>query len=581
MKMLISQEMSEESKSWQGLPNVVAKLMGLDAVPQQQLDVVMLGAHSKDYSKRILSHSGKPTQYWAHECDFLDKQLKWKAHDDESHNDYRDFYEIRKEYQRMNSLTEELPQRGIYSEKEEKKKMKLVRQKFMEAKRLATNEKLCQSKEFQDAVDVLSSNKEFFLKFLQEPNALVSKHLYELQSICAPPETKRITVLKPSKMVSLEKFPIRGKKNDYPIKRPAQVVQETYLNYDADKYDNQPTQIVVLKPNAGKMCQIKSSVSVASSLPGILHGENTSEAELSRSGESRQVVQENIFHIHRKLMDDWGDEILTSAALGNKTPFNKSVESYNDFEVMSPNTWHSRDSVNVCGSPFSSSSFSRKSYSLDSSVCREATKRLSERWAMMASSGASQQGRCSQRSSNTLAEMLALSDTKKSIKNEEGDERGVGTSSILDKRDIDMPVYLQRSKSLPASSTGYDKRTSLEPLDHEARNTNSLKEPTKKSAASSFKGKFSSFFLSRNKRMNKDKYSPSQSSEELPSSASHAAESSVSAYPHKMVTHSVNQYAKDSQLGECLSPVLGFSDRSFPDLTGMGQKQGVVPQEVY
>ncbi|KAF5959438.1 hypothetical protein HYC85_000647 [Camellia sinensis] len=52
--------------------------------------------------------------------------------------------------------------------------MALVRQKFIEAKRLATDEKLRQSKQFQDVLEVLSSNKDLFVKFLQEPNSLFS-----------------------------------------------------------------------------------------------------------------------------------------------------------------------------------------------------------------------------------------------------------------------------------------------------------------------------------------------------------------------------------------------------------------------
>ena len=53
------------------------------------------------------------------------------------------------------------------------KKMALVRQKFMEAKRLSTDERLRQSKEFQDALEVLSSNKDLLLKILQEPNTFI------------------------------------------------------------------------------------------------------------------------------------------------------------------------------------------------------------------------------------------------------------------------------------------------------------------------------------------------------------------------------------------------------------------------
>ncbi|XP_031404907.1 uncharacterized protein LOC116213909 [Punica granatum] len=583
MKMLIAQEMSKEIKSKHGPSNVVAKLMGLDALPRQQHDSLMQRSQSKDYSHRILSHSGEPAQYWPQEHNFLDEGMKWKAHEYEDHGDYRDVYEIRKESRKMNSLRDKSPLRGMYSEKETRKKMELVRQKFMEAKRLAANEKLCQSKEFQDAVEVLSSNKEFFLKFLQEPDALISKHLNKLESICAPPETKRITVLKPSKMVDLEKFPTQGKKNDYPIKRPAQVVQETYLAYDIDEYANQPTRIVVLKPNAGKMSEIKSSISVASPTPRILLGESPLEAEDYRIDGSEEVVEENTCYMHRNSMGDRRDEILMSPAFGDEISFNESddqcaLESFSEYEGVSPNSRHSWDCVNGSGSPFSSSLFSRTSYYPDSSVSREAKKRLSERWAMMASSRGSLEGRRSRRSSNSLGEMLALSDMKKSVVNNgEGNEREeVSATNNWDKGvAIDMPVSLQRSRSLPASSTDYGQRN-LEVLGSAANKTNSLKEPTKKSATS-FKGKVSSFFFPRNKRSSKDKCTPSRSTEESQSAPADIPQSSVPAYPHDKVSYYANQFAEDTQLEECSSP--DFPRRRSPDTTEMGQKPGVVFQK--
>lgn len=575
MKMLIAEEMSKEIESKHGSPNVVAKLMGLDALPQQQHNVGMQMAQSKDHSRHILSHSGVPAEHWHQEHDYLDKRMKWKAHEYEDHSDYRDVHEVRKEYKRTNSMREKSPQRGMYTEREIKK-MELVRQKFMEAKRLAANEELCQSREFQDAVEVLSSNKEYFLKFLEEPNALISKNLYEMESIFAPPETKRITVLRPSKVIELEKFPTRGKKNECLMNRSGQVIQETYPRYDADDYANRPTQIVVLKPNAGRMCEMKSSFSVTSTSPNILHGENTFEAEDYRIVASREEVEGNIFHMQREFVGDQRDEALMSF---EKSENQYASGSFNDLEVMSPS--HSWDCVNGIDSPFSSSSFSRTSHTPDSLVCREARKHLSERWAMMASSGGTQ-GRCSQRSSNTLGEMLALSDTKKYvINNEECNAREVCTTNVADKGNaINVPANLQKSKSLPASSVEYGQKIYFERPVHEACKNNSFKEPMKKSAASSFEGKVSSFFSPRNKRSSKDKCFPTRSTEESESAVSDTPEHSVPAYHHSDVTYYVNQFGEDSDLGECSSPRIGFSGRSFSYLSKMQKNQGVAPKEV-
>ncbi|KAI4341622.1 hypothetical protein MLD38_026321 [Melastoma candidum] len=89
-------------------------------------------------------------------------------------------------------------QKGRQSRSKHEKKMDLVRQKFVDAKRLVTDEKLRHSREFHDALEVLSSNRELFLSFLQEPYSLFSGNLYKFQSL--PRETKRITILRPSKV---------------------------------------------------------------------------------------------------------------------------------------------------------------------------------------------------------------------------------------------------------------------------------------------------------------------------------------------------------------------------------------------
>jgi hypothetical protein len=59
-------------------------------------------------------------------------------------------------------------------EPSKERRMSLVRQKLVEAKRLASDEKLDQSKEHNDALEVLNTNKDLFLKFLEEPNPLLS-----------------------------------------------------------------------------------------------------------------------------------------------------------------------------------------------------------------------------------------------------------------------------------------------------------------------------------------------------------------------------------------------------------------------
>ena len=66
-RSLIDQEMSKEGGSKHNPPNVVAKLMGLDAFPHVQPDSAAQRNHARGYSRRSLSHSGIPLGSWQQE----------------------------------------------------------------------------------------------------------------------------------------------------------------------------------------------------------------------------------------------------------------------------------------------------------------------------------------------------------------------------------------------------------------------------------------------------------------------------------------------------------------------------------
>ncbi|XWS47076.1 hypothetical protein CRYUN_Cryun14cG0122300 [Craigia yunnanensis] len=613
MKMLIAQEMSKEVESKHKPPNVVAKLMGLDALPRQQHNLAAQRCHSKGTSRHSLSHSEIPVEGWERDQGFSDKQMQCEVNLCQELNKYKDVYGIWQQSPRT-IYARDSPQKGRYNDNVNEKKMALVRQKFMEAKHLVTDEKRRQTKEFQDALEVLSSNRELFLKFLEEPNSTISQHLYNFQSLTLPPETKRITVLRPSKMVDKEKFAGIGKKGDKQTKKPAQMSQ--VIGWDrnntacsppfpcpkVDEYTSQPTRIVVLKPSPGKTQDIKTVASPSSSSPIILHGEDFYEGpEDDNARESREVAKEITRQMRENLMGHWRDEtslssVFSNGYIGDDSSFNRSeengyaVENLCDSEVMSPTSRHSWDYINRFGSPYSSSSFSRASRSPESSVCREAKKRLSERWVMMASNGSSQEQRHVRRSSSTLGEMLVLSDTKKSVRseeegsNKEQEPRG-STSCIasnLNKEEStsDSPQNLLRSKSVPVSSTVYGARHNVEISDPEAGREQVSKELTKaKSMKSSLKGKVSSLFFSKNKKKNKEKSSGSQSTDESPS-ATPGTPGSPIIHPRK-ISNDASQCVNDSCIQECLSPVLGglTSKTPLPDLTGMRQKQGMISVE--
>ncbi|XP_038897602.1 uncharacterized protein LOC120085607 [Benincasa hispida] len=579
MKMLIDQEMSKDAESKIAPPNVVAKLMGLDTLPEQ------VGSAANKTPSRGSQSTAKESRL-ALECtELVDHHLE-KGALCQIHQSSVDVYGIWQQCLKTNNDREKLHY-GSFDKSIDEKKMALVRQKFTEAKRLATDEKLRQSKEFQDALEVLSSNKELFVKFLQEPNSLFSQHSFQLCSLPTSPEKKCITILRPSKLVGSENISEAGKRCEKQMKKPAQVCHSTACDKSGNvrtlpnqKFDEyvQPTRIVVLKPNIGKNHGVKPLVTQQPcSSPNKSSGNFYEEVEDVEVPESREATE-----ISEQLSEDQmghrRDETLISSLFsngytGDESSFYKSDNEYaggvlSDLELMSPSSRHSWDYVNKFDSPYSISSISRISCSPESSVCREAKKRLSERWSLMALNANSQEPRHIRRSSSTLGEMLSLSDQKKPIepidqRTNEEEERGEFASCLstdFSKEDIrNSPRSLQRSKSAPVSPL----------MSTTADVTTEKASPTK--VKLSFKGKISSLFFSRNKKLTKEKRNASQCKEELDTSVVETLGASLP--PGRVGDASC---VNNSRLEECSSSALCESSGTSPDLTS---KLGVVSLE--
>ena len=547
VKMLIDQEMSE-MVSTKNPPNVVAKLMGLETLPHQLPDSSVQRNNIRSYPKSRAANYGMSLGC-REQSGFLEEGMKCEVNECSNQKEYKDVYEIWQQSPQTNYIRERETKKGVESEIVTDRKMALVRQKFVEAKRLATSEKLRQSKEFQDALEVLSSNKDLFVKFLQEPNSLFTQHLKELQSIPPSPETKRITVLRPSKVFRDERFSDFEKKNYRQLRLPAQrtsaILDKSDPRFSPTPTINrtneyavaaQPTRIVVLKPSPGRNHDVKAMVSSPGSLPRVVQEESFQEGFEDDVKESRKFAR----NITQKMCDNLSghrrDETLLSSVFsngytGDESSFEKSendyaVETLSDLEAMSFSSHHSWEYVNRYSSPFSSSSFSRISCSPESSVCREAKKRLSERWAMMTSRGNYQEQRHVRRHSNTLGEMLALSDAKKSIiTDNEVNEHKTGELEPYFNSDENIecldgsPTTLVRSKSVPGSSALIG-GLNLEASDLVIGKTDDPKLLAKpKGVKSSFNEKVSSLFFSRNKKTSKEKRGGSQTKDESQSSS--------------------------------------------------------------
>ncbi|MCL7050324.1 hypothetical protein MKW94_028603 [Papaver nudicaule] len=479
IKKLLAEELTKEMDSRRRSPSVIARLMGLDVPPPEQPTHKQEKKFSESYQRRTAS------------IGFVDKN---SSHDARSFRtniretqEFKDVYEVFETSQAVKHGNSAGPKETT-SSKVSEAKMEYIRQTFMDVKRLSSDEKLQHSKELHDALNVLDSNKDVLLKFLQEPDSLFTRHLYDLQGVPPPPPSGQITVLKSSNAHShnYEKWKLEREqwRNDTSYCRKS--LQDGGISHSPNKHNVRhsskaskvrpekneasllPTRIVVLKPNVGTLQKPSRLVSFPNSSEDLqsAHGKH-------RSSENRVVEMKD------RRLSSKEIEVLKHKAHGSREiakeitrQMRNSVRSSSSTKVRSVSGGYCGDnrsrtsSVNDSADDSDVRNWKSKyspltSYSTESSVSREAKKRISERLKM---TNGSQILRRPSRS-NTLGEMLAMPDREtRSANQEDNSDRlawndGVakwGTPLGISSRDGWKDEYarsLPRSRSLPSSST--------------------------------------------------------------------------------------------------------------------------------
>ncbi|CAN6276229.1 unnamed protein product [Urochloa humidicola] len=530
LNVVLAKEMSKELESKKKPPNVVARLMGLeDDLPGQEPTLKYAKRNlKKGHLNGNLAERNSLQQHQEQHNSSMTARDIHGGHKETVH--FKDVYEVSEEPLRTYHLQDQTFPRAMPSRSKRDIRMEIVRQKFMEAKRLATNEKLLHSKEFQEALEVLSSNRDLFLQFLEEPNSTFSKQFAGLHRSPSPPQTKRITVLKPNKSVENEgRREIRthriNEENEHVMPRTHRRSHSAEVNF------SQPTRIVVLKPSPGK-----PSRTMARLTPRADPDQPTEQTVFFGGLEDDNYLPDSLHQRDESLLSS----VYSNGYGGDESSFSRSEVDYideedsnlSDSEIVSPVSRHSWDHIKRYNSPYSGSTLSRTSRSPESSVIREAKKRLSERWASVAYNEINQEQMQLPRSSSTLGEMLSLRGAKKEV-------RGMGSvsssrpcngeneltlqatciSTFVEKEEDgqNSPKNLARSKSVPVSSSMFDNIAPNAPSSNtEACTTPSVvtRSESDKGKSSSFKGRVSSFFFPKSRKQSKEKITLSASSDE-------------------------------------------------------------------
>ncbi|KAK8561823.1 hypothetical protein V6N13_149028 [Hibiscus sabdariffa] len=436
MKKLLAEEMSKENESRRRSPSVIARLMGFDGLPPKQ------PRHNQ--RKRMESSQPKVQKSGA----FYSRPSSRKRSKD-GHG-FKDVFEA---LDASEVETGGCSLQGTASSMLSDVEVPFIQKKFMEAKAISMDGKLKHSEKFSDAVEVLDSNTDVLLKFLQKPDSLFTKHLNDLQGATPQSHCGRISAMKSSHTLKNQNDCLGQKaERETQMKHHTKSAQQhqdhlsqsyrRYTAYSRLKVPNVqleenngpaivPTTIVVLKPNLGK--PHNSTGTASSPCPShhypsgsvgnsVNFGVQNEEAELwgeknvhqdigfstHNSRESRKIARE----ITRQMKNRFSNgsiKISTSRFRGYAGDSNScdvsGSKSENDSDITTVsytnsigwNKQHRRSS----------------SLSSDSSLSREAKKRLSERWKLI---------RRSQEidlisSGSTLGEMLAISDNEVSPAN--------------------------------------------------------------------------------------------------------------------------------------------------------------------
>ncbi|KAK9273249.1 hypothetical protein L1049_018056 [Liquidambar formosana] len=143
-----------------------------------------------------------------------------------------------------------------------------INQKFVNGEHLAEDGKNHHSKEFMDALETLISNKELFLKLLQDPNSLLMKHIQNLQDALVEKDEKsqslagsNLSKKEPGNSRKSEELVNRKRNKFFRRKMKSQEISQS-----SEIENSQPSnRIVILKPGPAGLRNCETETSLGSS----------------------------------------------------------------------------------------------------------------------------------------------------------------------------------------------------------------------------------------------------------------------------------------------------------------------------
>ncbi|XP_044981975.1 uncharacterized protein LOC123448980 [Hordeum vulgare subsp. vulgare] len=399
MKKLIDEEFSKDVNARHTSPGAVGRLMGLDSLPTSS------GTHSQHRSRR--NHAHRTPSFISH-----DRYVPQRRKNDEM-PEVKDVFEVmdvmgvkahRSPRGRNGNAT------SIF-DATEKANLDFIRHKFMDAKRLSTNESLQMSEELNETLDALVSNKDLLLEFLEKR---------DLDS--ASSNANCITILKPSKRNQFidadniysqdngtESFFHKQNEVKHSMRKPhtklsSQSPREDsgLLRQKLSRSSHQeisdkracPTRIVVLKPSFEKAQGLEGSFGLPHEIPYSDYRRHTAcqcagmwspyTDEASQVSPGDPETSGHIKKGSREIAREVGKQMR--AARGHVVQQDTStILSDESSQIVSSlaklkNSERVHRSFELCDGWASPSFNTSPAHSNDTSVINEAKKQLSSRW---------------------------------------------------------------------------------------------------------------------------------------------------------------------------------------------------------
>ncbi|GAB2300512.1 hypothetical protein Dimus_034555 [Dionaea muscipula] len=484
MKKLLAAEMSRDVDS-RRRPSVIARLMGLDGFPPPKQD------EHKQHMRTCDNHHLKTASTLCHK---YSKPFECQSHmrNSKEQEQFKDVYEVA-ESSRI--LGEGCQLQVFSSSKHSQDEMASCREKFIDVKQLFSYERFHDTKELNDALEVLDCNRDLLLKFLDQPDSEFAKHLHYLhdarEHLLGRDRGMKSSAFKHNiNAIGCQSGWEDSRKIDISFSHEHQdslhrrfchvhgANSQKFPHLPANKKKDPssiPTNIVVLKPNLAKLhssSKQDSSHNVLSDFEACKE-KDTRHGDIDLWGKTRLHDGLDMSGQHSRKNRLLPREITRQ--MKGKGSFNVSLNGYKGYSAdessldLSGNdsSYDSDTNYMLSNVPLHRRSRGEGSVSRysESSVTREAKKRLSERWKM------------TQRSheielvgkGSTLGEMLAVPELEVRLSNVEAGSSHDGFCKFNRKDGMagsathlginckdgwkDKPVgRLSKSRSLPASS---------------------------------------------------------------------------------------------------------------------------------